>query len=281
MIPTWLEIIGVFAVIILGILYMIRIIYNYRIGKDIWRTYKKVAESKGLEVKKSLNLLSNWPNLFGILGGKRTYIHPDRGGRKNPAKTIFAVENKIELPSDLIINTPDISKPRDSHELKVEEINKQGLDIYSSRKINEGEIDDLFTKDIVERIDDLIKNNQEDFRALILESGLAMFSKFKIDLDEDSLSENIEKFSDIVADMEQNTGLFNEHLDSPRMSKISEGTKMGQVKFLFPILLLGFSGYLLYNTLQTFSFLSLNAGIIIGAVGMIKLYVTLYTELKF
>jgi len=279
--PSWLEILGSAIIIFLGIIYLIRIIYNHRLGKKIWSIYKEVSENKDLEVKKSLNILSDWPNLYGHMNGKRVYVHPDRGGRKSPSKTIFAVENKVDLSSDLIINSSDVEQPEDTSELEVKNINKYNLNIYSSREIHNDQVDDLFSSKISRKINKLIERNEEDFRAIIFESGLAMFSTFKINLDKDNISDNIEGFSDIITDMEENTSNINEHLKSPRMMEISEGTKSAYIKGVFPLFLFLLSGYLLYQTMQDFSLLFLNAAIVSGVVGIVKLYIFLHNELKY
>ncbi len=281
MLPSWLEILGSAIIIFLGIVYLIRIIYNHRLGKKIWNIFKKISKNKNLEVKKSLNLLSDWPNLYGEINGKRVYVHPDRGGRKRNSKTIFAVENKLDLSSDLIINKSEVEEPKDTSELEIQTINKYNLNIYSSEEIDSDRVDNLFSRDISRRINKLIERNEEDFRAIIFESGLAMFSTFKINLDGEDISDNIEEFSDIVSDMEENTSKINEHLKSPRVMKISEGTRSEYIKGVIPLLLFVVSGYLLFQTMQDFSFFFLNAAIISGLLGMLKLYIFLHNELKY
>ncbi len=281
MLPSWLEILGSLIIIVAGILYLLRITYDFRLGKKIRDVYNLVAKNKDLEVKKSLNLLSDWPNIYGEINEKRIYVHPDRGGRKSPSKTIFAVENNIELPTDLIINKSEVSQPKDTEELEVQNIKKYSLDLYSKREIDEEQVNDIFSSEVAKKINKLIERNEEDFRAMIFESGLAMFSTFKINLDKDNISDNIEEFSDIVTDMEENTSKINEHLKSPRMMKISEGTKTSYVKGLIPLLLFVITGYLLYQILNDFSFLFLNLTVVIALVGIVKLYVFLDNELKY
>jgi len=281
MLPSWLEILGSLIIIVIGIFYLIRIIYNHKIGKKIWDVYSEVCENKDLEVKKSLNLLSDWPNLYGDMYGKRVYVHPDRGMRKNPSKTIFAVENKLELPSDIIINTSEVNQPEDTYELEIQNIKKYNLNIYSKRKIDEDQVDDLFPREVLRKINKLIEKNEEDFRAMIFESGLAMFSTFKINLDKDNISENIEEFSEIVTYMEKNSPELNEYLESPRMMEISEGTKIGYIKGVIPFLLFVAAGYLSYSTIQDFSFLFLNLVVVFSLVGFVKLYIFLHNERKY
>lgn len=281
MLPSWLEILISLIIIVVGIFYLLRIIYNHRIGKKIWNVYSEVSEKENLEVKKSLNLLSNWPNLYGKIDGKRVYVHPNRGGRKSPSKTIFAVENKMNLWSDLIITTSEDNKPEDFHELDIQNINKYNFDIYSKREIDESQFEGIFSSKVARKINKLINRNEEDFRAVIFEPGLAMFSTFKIDLDEDNISDNIEDFSEILTDMEENTSRVNEDLKSQRMMKISEGTKSSYIKGLIPLLLFVGTGSLLYQVIQDFSFLFLNASIMIAAIGIAKLYVFLHNEWKY
>ncbi len=281
MLPSWLDILGSFIIIVIGIFYLIRIIYNHKVGKKIWGVYNEISKNKNLEVKKSLNLLSDWPNLYGDMDGKRVYVNPDRGMRKDPAKTIFAVENKLELPSDIIINTSEVSQPKDTHELKIQNINKYNLNIYSKREIDEDQVDDIFSGEVMRGINKLIERNKEDFRAVIFESGLAMLSTFKIDLDKDNISNNIEDLSEIVRDMEKKTSNLNEHLKSPRMMEISEGTKTSYAKGVIPFLLFVAAGYLLYLTLQDFSFLFLNLVVVFSLVGIAKLYVFIHNQRKY
>ncbi|MBS3781891.1 MAG: hypothetical protein KGY66_03165 [Candidatus Thermoplasmatota archaeon] len=281
MLPSWLEIIGSFLIIIIGIFYLLRVIYNHRLGKKIWDVYEQVFENKNLEVKKSLNLLSNWPNLYGEIDGKKVYVHPDRGGRKSPSKTIFAVKNKIDLSNDLIINKSEVNQPEGTDELEVQNINKYNLNIYSRGEIDEDQADSLFSSEIARKINKLIERNEEDFRAVIFEPGLAMFSTFKIDLDKDSISDNIKDFLEIVTHIEEKTSKSNEHLESLRMMRIKEGTKSEYIKGLIPLLLFGVTGFLLYQTIQDFSLLFLNLTVVIALVGIVKLYVFLYNEWKY
>ncbi|MFW5946430.1 MAG: hypothetical protein ACOCSJ_03770 [Candidatus Natronoplasma sp.] len=281
MLPSWLEILGSLIIIVIGIFYLIRIIYNHKIGKKIWDVYSEVSENKDLEVKKSLNLLSDWPNLYGELSGKKVYVHPDRGMRKNPSKTIFAVENKLELPCDIIINTSEINQPKDTYELEIQNTKKYNLNIYSKREIDEDQVDEKFSREVLKKINKLIERDGEDFRAIIFESGLAMFSTFKINLDKDSISDNMEDFSEIVTYMEKNSPELNEYLESPRMMEISEGTKTSYIKGLIPFLLFVATGYLLYLIIQDFSFLFLNLIVVFTLVGTAKLYVFLHNERKY
>ncbi len=278
---SWLEIFGSLLVIIGGIFYTIRLVNGYKLGKMIWNTYNKISEKTGLKTKGSLNLLSNWPNLFGRIDDKRVYVHPDKGKRKYPSKTIFAVENKIDISTDLIIGISDTDFPEETHELDINNINKYNYSIYAKGEIDEDVVKKIFSGEVGRKIKNLVERNEENFRAIILEPGLAMLSTFEIDLDEEKASENIEALYDIVYEIERNAPKLNEHLENPRIIQLSKGSRSGLFKALIPLVLFGISGYLINQVMQDFSLIFLNAAVILILVGILKLFVSFYNKWKY
>lgn len=278
---SMLEIIGSLVVIIGGILYTVRLVNAYRAGSEIWKTYNEISERMGLKTKRSLNLLSDWPNLFGEIGDKRMYVHPDRGKGKHPSKTIFAVESNIDLSTELIIGLSDTDVPEGTKQLDIKSINKYNYNIYAKDEIEDDRVKKLFSGKAVRKIKDLIERNKENFRAVIFEPGLVMFSTFEIGLDEQNMSENIEDLCDIVDTIEENDPESNDHLENPRMMQLSKGSRSGVFKALFPLLLFGVAGYLLYQVMQDFSLFFLNTAVILTLIGFLKFQVSFYNEWKY
>ncbi|MEF8832259.1 MAG: hypothetical protein V5A66_01930 [Candidatus Thermoplasmatota archaeon] len=278
---SWLEIFGSLVIIIGGIFYTIRLVNGYRTGRKIWKTYSVISEKTELKTKRSLNLLSDWPNLFGRIDEKRVYVHPDRGKRKYPSKTIFAVESNIDISTEVIISISDTDMPEETHELEIKNINKYNYKIYAKDEIDENLVEKLFSGDTARKTKDLIERNKENFRALILEPGLVMFSTFEIDLDEENMSENVEALCDVVDDIEENAPKSNEHLENPRMMQLSKGSRSGLFKGLIPLVLFGIGGYLINQVMQDFSLFFLNTAVILVLVGIVKLFVSFYNEWKY
>lgn len=281
MIPFWLEILGSFLVIIFGLVYLLRVIYSHKAGRKIWKSYSSLSEKEDLDVKKSLNILSNWPNLYGEVNGKEVYVHPNRGKRKSPSKTIFAVETDIDLSDDMIIATSEAEVPEDTHELDAQNLKKYKYKVYSKGKYGDEFIENLFSKKASKEIAKLIERNEETFRAMIFEDGLAMYSTFGIDVDEESISTNLEELSDVVKEIEKNISRVSEGLRNQRMAKIGEGTSSTVIKGIFSSLLFVIGGYLFYQISIDFSFLLLNIATLFAIIGSLKLYVLVYTSWKY
>ncbi len=281
MLPLWIEILGSFLIIIFGLFYLLRIIYSHKAGRKIWDIYSEITEKTSLEVKKSLNILSDWPNLHGEIDGKEIYVHPNRGKRRSPSKTIFAVETDIGLSEDIIITTSDTEVPEDSNDLDAQNLESYKYEVYSEGKYGDQFTEDLFSKKVSRDIHNLIKSNEENFRALILEDGLAMYSTFGIERDEKNISKNLKKLAEVVKGMDKNISEADEGVKSQRLIRMKEGTGSTAVKGIFPILLFGIAAYLFFQLINGFSFLFLNAAVLLAVIGSVKLYVLVYTMRKY
>ncbi len=271
-----------FAIMVIVLFYLLKKIVSHRTSKDIWKLYSNISEKTDLEVKDSMRLISTWPNLFGKVGGKRAYIHPDKGNvKKNPPKTVFAVESKIDIEDDIIVTDSESSAPEDTYDLDVPSLNNYKYEVYGVSKLDEEKVDDLFSKKVAGKINSLIEDDQENFRGIIFEPGLVMFSTFNVDIDEEECMDILKKLSDIVEELEEGFSDLNEELVSPRLYQISEGTKATTIKSAVMILLLGLGGFLLYRTYLNFSLIFLNIAIGALIIGLLNLYSTASTTWKY
>lgn len=264
-------------------MYLVRLVYKHKESRKIWESYLEVSKKIDLEVKRSLNLLSNWPNLYGEKDERRVYIHPDKRKKRKgvPSKTIFAVENDIDLTGDVIIGPSDIPVPEDSYELDIQNLTKYKYKVYSRSKVDEDVVEDLFSKSVSRKIHRFIEANEENFRAIILEPGLAMFSSFGVLLNEENISEHTEGFLEIVEDIEKSAPDLNENLENPRVSKISKGTKSNYIKAVFPVILLAISSFTMYRMLPGFSFFLFNVSIVALLIAVFKFFVLFYPSYKY
>ncbi|MFW5907959.1 MAG: hypothetical protein ACOCTR_06315 [Candidatus Natronoplasma sp.] len=287
MLPLWLEVFGSFVVVIISFVYIMKHVVEYKVGKDIWDTYRDVSNETELEVRKSLNVFSNWPDLHGTADGKKVYVHPHKGSkRKNrPAKTIFGVESDIDVEGDLIVvpSTTELSPDSYEYGLDVPNLNKRKYDVYSQSKLNEKIADKIFTKEVTGKIHDLVQKDQEDFRALILEPGLVMFSQYGLELDAGEAPEKLKVLSNLVGAMEESVDSegSNEDFVNLRIEKLDKKSRVGTVKTIFSCILLGVSFYFLYQLMQGFSFLFMNIGIFGLAIGVLNLYILAYIRLRY
>ncbi|MBS3817063.1 MAG: hypothetical protein KGY76_05830 [Candidatus Thermoplasmatota archaeon] len=283
MLPYWIELLGSFFIIVGGAMYLVRLVYKHKESRKIWESYLEVSKKIDLEVKRSLNLLSNWPNLYGEKDERRVYIHPDKRKKRKgvPSKTIFAVENDIDLTGDVIIGPSDIPVPEDSYELDIQNLTKYKYKVYSRSKVDEDVVEDLFSKSVSRKIHRFIEANEENFRAIILEPGLAMFSSFGVLLNEENISEHTEGFLEIVEDIEKSAPDLNENLENPRVSKISKGTKSNYIKAVFPVILLAISSFTMYRMLPGFSFFLFNVSIVALLIAVFKFFVLFYPSYKY
>ncbi len=277
-----LDIIVSFIITIVVFFYILKKGTSYRTSKNIWKMYSEIAEGSDLEIKDSLRLVSTWPNLFGNIGGKRAYIHPDKGkGKKKPPKTVYAVESNVDIEDDVIITTSESNAPEESYTLDVPSLNNYQYEVYSMSKLDEEKMDDIFSKGVSRKINDLIENNEEDFRGLILEPGLAMFSTFNVSIEGENSIDNLEKLSSIVEDIEENAADLNENLISKRLSQISQGTKSTAIKSAVMVLLIGLGGFLMYITYMNFSLIFLNIALAALVIGLLNIYSTISTVWKY
>ncbi|MFP4001187.1 MAG: hypothetical protein ACOCTN_03625 [Candidatus Natronoplasma sp.] len=281
MASNFLETLGIFAVMIGGSLYTVRLINAYRAGSEVWGVYDAASERIGVKVKRSLNLLSDWPNLFGKVSDRRVYVHPHKGIGSRPSKTIFASESRIELPTELIISISDTDVPEGTKEIELENINKYNYNLYAKDDIESDHVKNLFLGEAGRKINDIIEKNQEDFRAIIFEPGLVMFSTFEIEMDKENISENVRDLCDMVDTLEENSPEINEEIENPRMMQISKGSRSGVIKAIIPFLLFGIAGYMITQLMYDFSLLFLITSVILVLIGLLKLFVSFFNVWKY
>lgn len=270
-IPLWEMILSLF-IIIMTLFFVIRKISYYRVGKKIWKAYREIAENSDLNLTSSIALLSNWPNLFGSKKDRKLYVHPDKGSRKVEGKTVFGAQTDIDTEGDIIIVEAGDPGPEDTEELRIPVLNNFNYDIYSNGHMNKSEVEKLFSKSIVGKIDDLVDKNREDFRALILEPGLMMFSTFKITIDKDKAMENISLLSEIAEHMEDNIASDSDKLnldfENSRLARLSKGSKADTIKTGAVIVAFAVSAFFIYRVVQDFSFIQLNIGVAAALMGI-------------
>lgn len=280
-----LEICGSFALIVGGFVFVIKAVVERKVGKILWDLYGSVSSKTNLETKESLNIFSDWPDLQGEFGGRKVYVHPHKGSKrkKRPSKTIFGTETDIEIEEDIIITTPSTVLSPDSYEyeLEVPNLNKHKYNVYSQSKLSDKKKDLLFSKEVSAKIHRLIGKNQEDFRALIIEPGLMMFSIYGLEFEDEVISRNLRGLVKIARTQENSLEKedLNENFVNPRIQRLGKKSRTTLIKTIVSLLLLGASPYLFYLTIQDFSLFFLVGGIFSAVIAIANLYV-LY-EIKF
>lgn len=279
MLPILLEILISFFLIVIGLIYILKNVIEHKVGKEIWALYREISGRTDLELMMSLSFFSNWPDLRGEIKGKKVYVHPHKGSRRKnrAAKTIFGVENDIDLEGDIIIvPSSTLLSPEDyEFELDVPTLDKNNYNVYSQSRLDEEKIDDMFTKKISHYIHKLIEKNQEDFRAIILEPGIIMFSDYGLTLEKDRYISNLEELTEIVFAMEKNLGPegTNEDFINTRIEKLIGESRTGIVKTMASLVLLGTAVVFLFQITQDFSFLLMNAGVLALIIGVLNIYI--------
>jgi len=281
----WLEIVGSFVVIFIGFLYLMKKVVDHKVGRDIWALYSDVSKLTSLKTRKSLNIFSDWPDLQGKIGKRTVYVHPNKGSkRKNrPSKTVFGVESDIELEGDVIVIPSSTALEPDAYEYEFEVTNlkKRKFLVYGQSRLDEEKLEQIFTKEVTGKINQLVKKNRAEFRAIILEPGLLMFSLYALEFEKEELVENLKKLSEIVKTMEEDLGedYLNENFVNLRIEKLGEKSRTTLVKTVGSFILLGISIYLFYHMIQDFSLFLLNAGVFASASSVINFYIL--SEIKF
>ncbi len=280
-----IEICGSFALIVIGFVFLIKAIVERRVGKILWDLYGSVSSKTKLDTKESLNIFSDWPDLQGEIGGRKAYVHPHKGSKrkKRPSKTIFGIETDVEIEGDIIITKPSnkLSPDAYEYELEVPNLNKHKYNVYSQSKLSDEIKDRLFSKEVSAKINRLIEENQEDFRGLIIESGLMMFSIYGLELEDELISRNLRGLVKIARTQEKNVEkeALNENFVNPRIQRLGEKSRTTLIKTIVSLLLLGASPYLFYLTIQDFSLFFLVGGIFSAVIAIANLFIL--SEIKF
>ncbi len=279
-VPTW-EIVGTFLIVLPTVIFLTRKLNYYKLGKNIWEEFSGVAKESDLELQDSLILLSDWPNLLGKVKGRMAYIHPDKGGRKKPAKTIFAVKSNIAEEYEAVIVRSGDAQPEDTYKIDVPSLKNYNYEVFSKSKLDGKRLDKLFSKSVTGKMDELVIENNENFRAFVLEPGLMMFSTFNITIDKKTCLKNLELLGDIVKEMEKDSESTNDGFVNPRLDKLSEGPKSNMIKGVLIVFMIGISIAAFYRTLLDFSLFFLNLGVATMLLGLSSFYTSLMTSWKY
>ena len=268
------EIIIILISAILGFLVIMRIWLSYRYQKELWSIFNKVTEKFGLKVRHSSTITSNYPDIYGTIDERKVYLHPAKRKRflkSRPAKTVIGVEHGIRVEDNIIITRPSTkTKEEDLVDLDVKKLTKYKLKIKSASKLNEDLLKDMVDKTVARKINKIIEESGDNFRALIIEPGLLMFSTFGFEQDEDIIDEYIEEMYEVALKMEDNLGEV-EDVFSERFSQLDERNYALPLKYVIDITLALVGVYMILSSLDSMAFIFINIGIVILAVAVVML----------
>lgn len=260
---------------IIGFVIIIRTLLGNRYQKELWRTFSKVAQKFDLRVIHSSNIVSNYPDIYGQIDNRKIYLHPakkKRGRKSRPAKTVFGVEHGIRIEDNVLITRKSTETKNDNlMDLHVDKLKKYKLKVQSGSKLNENVIDDMIDNEVARKINDLIEESGDNFRALIIESGLLMFSTFGFEEEEDVIDEYIEKLYEITVKMEENLGEV-EDVYNERFVQLDQRNYAIPIKYGIDISLILIGAYLIYSSFSDLSFIFLNIGVVIVLVALVRIY---------
>jgi|GEM_PF-4615357 len=253
----WIEIIIVMLILVLGLFTLKRIYTSGKKQKRIWRIFKEASEELGLEVKDGPVTDYGYPKLFGRYKGRLVYVHPTE--RKKQQSTVYAVQNALTFDGDVVITSPETTTLKnDINKLSVPSIQEKGLEIRSDERSNQVLANDIFSRGAVDRLKDLINKQAENFRAFILESGVCMFSKYKLPDDIDEIEETLEDVIKLADEIETNSDTFE--VVNPRFKRISKKSRAVVFDIGMMIVSLMIGIVLILSSPLFFSWISINLG---------------------
>lgn len=275
-----LELIGSFIVIILGFLGLIRILWGRKEKKKIWGSYRDLSDDAELELREGSGMSYSLPDLYGEMEGRKVYVHPGKGNKKKRPKTTYAVETKIPMDGSIIISSPETSEVEEGHpSIDVPNIEKYDLAVNTESIENESIVKNLLSKKVSSKINHLASANKDDFRGLVLEPGLAMFSNFGIKRDIEKIKDTIGDVVELVDEMEKSSSEIKDSLQNERLRKFSEKSKTVYLELSIMSAVLAFSIYLTYTSLMDmlnpsadFSIFFLNLGIVTMLISGSRLF---------
>lgn len=274
MFEIWIEIIVSVAVTFFGILLILRFFKRGRYGKILWSVFKSTFKESKVELIKGKKTRYGLPDIYGKLDGRGVYIHPVPGKRgRNRESMTIAVENDIEISSDILISSPETSKIRDETiDLDVPNLNKYGYIVSSKKGKVEDEAKRIFTKEVSTKVHRLIEDHKKNFRAVMVESGLCLFSKFEWETDKQNLKDIIYRLKELSEELEKNTEKINEDFTNERLDYFYQGSYKKQVDIIFTGILISISLFLLYSLMDSFSFIFFDVAVIALAVALVRIY---------
>lgn len=277
------ELIIVLVSAILGFVIIMRTWLSYRYQKELWSVFNKVAEKFGLDVKHSSTITSNYPDIYGTIDDRKIYMHPakrKRGRKSRPAKTVFGVEHGIRVEEAIIVTRPSTkTKKEELLDLEVDKLTKYKLKIKSDSKLNENLLNDMVDNTVARKINKIIEESGDNFRALIIEPGLLMFSTFGFQQEEDVINEYIEELYEIAYKMEENLGEV-EDVHNERFGQLDERNYALPLKFIIDITLALVGIYMILSSLSDMSFIYINIGVVILSVAAVMLFTLISLVMK-
>ncbi len=274
-----LEIFGVLVVAILGFLGLMKIVYSMRAGRKIWDFYKEQAKELGLDLREGHGGNYGMPDLYGEKDDRRMYVHPVKGKKKKPPKTVYAVETGIKLDEKVIITSPETSEiEEDLPTLDLSYLKKYDLDVAIESQMDKSLAKSLISKKVAGELNKLLQKNSDSFRGLIFESGLVMFTTYGIDLDKVLLNQNLDAMVKIVGHMENNVEKDLQSLRNERLEAIEKKSRLVYMEFGFMSIIFILGLYLAYTSVYALSFFYINLGIVVAMISGARVFSILNTR---
>ncbi|MFW5898349.1 MAG: hypothetical protein ACOCT7_00680 [Candidatus Saliniplasma sp.] len=274
-----LEILGVLVIAVLGFLGLMKIVYSMRARKDIWIFYKKLSKKLGLELREGHGGNYGMPDLYGKINDRKVYVHPVRGKKKAPPKTVYAAEIDLKLDEKVIISSPETSEvEEDLPKVEIPQLERYDLEAFTESQRDRSSVKKLITKKAASKLNGLLKKNGDMFRALIIESGLVMFSTYGIDMDEQKLKYNLGEVEKLAIIFEESEEEGPRKVKNERLEAIEKKSRLVYMEFGFMSLLTVLGLYLVYTSIFGLSFFFINMGIVLFMIAGARMVSILNTR---
>lgn len=277
-----LDFVGSFVLAVLGFLALIKIIKSARARKQVWDAFKDFEENSELKRREGLSVSYGMPDIVGNVDDRKVYIHPVRskkGKKPMPAKTIYAVESDIDVNKNVIISSPETTEQDpDLAKLEIPKLKRYGLKVHTERYDNQKAVEQMVSKDVANKINRLVVKHGDDFRALILEPGIVMFSTFKIDIDPEQMKEKLREIIKLVESMEDRHPESEESIQNERLEEVEKTSKTVYADMVIMTLVIAASIYIIYDSLKGMSFIFMNLGMVLSFLAGARLISIVYTR---
>lgn len=275
----WLQMIGTGIISILGGLGLMKVFISGKSRNEVWSLYEELSDE--MELQRSEGSTANYglPDLSGEKEGRKIYIHPVRGKKKQPPKTIYGVEHDFTVEGDIIVTSPETSSlEKELPELDIPSLKKYDYQVVTENHKNEDMANKIFSRKAASKLNRMISRAGDDFRALIIESGLVMFSTYGIKDDGEQIKERSSDLIDLVEEMEESSGIEGGTPSNERIEKIAEKSRTVYLEVGMMGALLAVSAYLFINVMSNFSIFFLSLAIIMALIAGTRLGSIMWTR---
>lgn len=257
------------GILAFGIIVLVSNTRSWRNKRGYWINFRSAAAVLGLQVKEGPITDYGLPNLYGELDEREVYVHPTI--RKKKRTTVFAVECNIPITEDILVLSPRTTRlETDVPQIKVPAVEDLGMEIRSVSEYNKKIADRLFSEKSSSMMANLVDMAGDDFRALIFEPGICMFSTFHIHSDKNDIISTLEYLVELVKELESHTDI--KEMDNDRFRNLDSKSHALRIELSMMALFLITGIITMIFTFMDHSSVAFSLGVVLITIPTVRIY---------